>query len=142
VQVKVLVLGGGGREHALAWKLSQSPLCDTLYCAPGNPGIIEESNVSGAPELNVSDHEAVVSFCQDNSIGLVVVGPELPLVEGLTDSLKSANLCTFGPSKKAAQLEGSKVFMKVCMTLHSGRLLASSLGLQDARGRCTNVLRR
>jgi hypothetical protein len=113
VQVNVLVVGGGGREHALAWKLSQSPLCKTLYCAPGNPGIFMEANISGTPDLNVNDHEAVVSFCHHKGIGLVVVGPEQPLVEGLVDALKYENICTFGPSKNAAQLEGSKVFMKV-----------------------------
>ena len=104
-----MLLGSGGREHALAWKLKQSPLCDTLYGAPGNPGIGEEAILV---ELDISDHGAVVRFCADHHIGLVVVGPETPLVDGLADSLNVAAVPVFGPSKKAAQLEGSKGFTK------------------------------
>ena len=104
-----MLLGSGGREHALAWKLKQSQLCDTLYGAPGNPGIGEEAILV---ELDISDHGAVVRFCADHHIGLVVVGPETPLVDGLADSLNIAAVPVFGPSKKAAQLEGSKGFTK------------------------------
>jgi phosphoribosylamine---glycine ligase len=107
--MNILLLGSGGREHALAWKLKQSPFCDTLYAAPGNPGIAEEAELV---ELDVSNHEAVVRFCTGHDIGLVVVGPETPLVDGLADSLDAALVPVFGPSKRAAQLEGSKGFTK------------------------------
>jgi phosphoribosylamine---glycine ligase len=107
--LNILLIGSGGREHALAWRLSQSPECDTLYAAPGNPGIGE---VASLVDLDVKDHAAVVHFCVDHDIGLVVIGPEAPLVDGLADSLAVAEIPTFGPSAKAAQLEGSKSFTK------------------------------
>jgi phosphoribosylamine---glycine ligase len=107
--LNILLIGSGGREHALAWRLSQSPECDTLYAAPGNPGIGE---VASLVDLDVKDHAAVVHFCADHDIGLVVIGPEAPLVDGLADSLAVAKIPTFGPSAKAAQLEGSKSFTK------------------------------
>jgi phosphoribosylamine---glycine ligase len=107
--MNILLIGSGGREHALAWKLAQSPLCDTLYAAPGNPGIGEEAELV---DLNPSDHAAVITFCAGHGIGLVVVGPEAPLVDGLGDSLREAGVPVFGPSKAAAQLEGSKSFTK------------------------------
>ena len=112
VQVNVLIVGGGGREHALAWKLGQSPDCSSLYCAPGNPEISIEPNVTTLPDLSISNHGEVVSFCKSNGVGLVVVGPEAPLVEGLVDTLTEAGVPAFGPTKAAAQLEGSKAFMK------------------------------
>jgi phosphoribosylamine--glycine ligase len=104
-----LLIGSGGREHALAWRLSQSPNCDTLYAAPGNPGIAEVATLVG---LDVKDHAAVVAFCAEHDVGLVVIGPEAPLVDGLADSLNQAAVPVFGPSAKAAQLEGSKSFTK------------------------------
>ncbi len=104
-----MLIGSGGREHALAWKLAQSPSCDILYAAPGNPGIAEEAELV---ELNIADHNAIISFCAGHDIGLVVVGPEGPLVDGLGDSLRDAGVPVFGPSKAAAQLEGSKGFTK------------------------------
>jgi phosphoribosylamine---glycine ligase len=107
--MNILLLGCGGREHALAWKLAQSPLCDTLYASPGNPGISEEAVLV---DLDVRDHGAITGFCADHDIGLVVIGPETPLVDGLADSLSLAAVPVFGPSKKAAQLEGSKGFTK------------------------------
>jgi len=107
--VNVLLIGGGGREHALAWKLKQSPLLDRLYCAPGNAGI---DSVAECVALDVPDHEAVARFCQDKDIGLVVIGPEAPLVAGLADDLAAKGLKVFGPSRQAAQLEGSKGFTK------------------------------
>jgi len=107
--VKVLLIGGGGREHALAWKLRQSPLLDRLYCAPGNAGIEE---LADYVELDVADHEAVIRFCRQSDIGLVVIGPEAPLVAGLADALVAAGIKVFGPSRDAAQLEGSKGFTK------------------------------
>jgi len=107
--VNVLLIGGGGREHALAWKLAQSPLLGTLYCAPGNAGI---AAVAELVTLDVSDHGAVAAFCNDKEIGLVVVGPEAPLVAGLADDLEAQGIKVFGPSKAASQLEGSKGFTK------------------------------
>jgi phosphoribosylamine---glycine ligase len=107
--MNILLIGSGGREHALAWKLAQSPMCDTLYAAPGNPGIAEEATCVA---LDVSDHAAVILFCEDHDIGLVVVGPEGPLVDGLASSLEIAEIPVFGPSREAAQLEGSKGFTK------------------------------
>jgi len=107
--MNILLLGSGGREHALAWKLAQSPLCEKLYAAPGNPGIAEEAEVVS---LDLTDHGAVIAFCEAQRIGLVVVGPEAPLVDGLTDSLRGAGVSVFGPSRLAAQLEGSKGFTK------------------------------
>jgi len=103
------LLGSGGREHALAWKLAQSNGLDTLYAAPGNPGIAQHATCVG---LNATDHAAVVAFVKDHDIGLVVVGPEAPLVDGLADSLRAEGVPVFGPSKAAAQLEGSKGFTK------------------------------
>jgi phosphoribosylamine--glycine ligase len=105
----VLLIGGGGREHALAWKLKQSPLLGTPYCAPGNAGIAE---IAETLSLDVGDHGAVASFCREKDIGLVVIGPEAPLVAGLTDDLEAQGIRVFGPSRAAAQLEGSKGFTK------------------------------
>ncbi len=107
--MNILLIGGGGREHALAWKLAQSPLCDKLYAAPGNPGVAEHAELVA---FDVADHGAVIAFCKSQAIGLVVVGPEAPLVDGLGDSLRAAGFSVFGPSKAAAQLEGSKGFTK------------------------------
>jgi phosphoribosylamine---glycine ligase len=107
--MNILLIGSGGREHALAWKLAQSQLCDTLYAAPGNPGIAEEAELV---DLNVADHGAVVAFCAGHDVGLVVVGPEGPLVDGLCNSLRDAGVAVFGPNRNAAQLEGSKSFTK------------------------------
>jgi phosphoribosylamine--glycine ligase len=107
--MNVLLIGGGGREHALAWKLKQSPLLDKLYCAPGNAGI---AAVADCVKLDVADHAAVVRFCQEKEIGLAVIGPEAPLVAGLADELEAEGIKVFGPSREAAQLEGSKGFTK------------------------------
>jgi len=107
--MNVLLIGSGGREHALAWKLSASPLLTKLYCAPGNGGIAE---VAECTPLAVADHTAVIRFCTDNGIDFVVVGPEAPLVAGLVDDLTTAGIKCFGPTQAAAQLEGSKGFTK------------------------------
>ena len=107
--MNVLLIGGGGREHALAWKLKQSPLLDRLYCAPGNAGI---ETVAQCVALDMADHAAIIQFCKDNAIGLVVIGPEAPLVAGLADDLEAKGLKVFGPSREAAKLEGSKGFTK------------------------------
>jgi phosphoribosylamine---glycine ligase len=107
--MNILLIGSGGREHALAWKISGSPLCDRLMIAPGNPGTSQcGTNVA----LDPSDHQAVVAFCRAEAIDLVVVGPEAPLVAGLVDHLAAAGIKAFGPRKAAAQLEGSKAFTK------------------------------
>jgi phosphoribosylamine--glycine ligase len=107
--MNILLLGGGGREHALAWKLAQSPLCTQLYAAPGNPGIAEHATLV---DIDAADHRAVMDFCIRHSIGLVVIGPEAPLVDGLADNLRTMGIAVFGPNKKPAQLEGSKGFTK------------------------------
>ncbi len=107
--MNILIIGSGGREHALAWAIDKSPLCEALYAAPGNAGI---ASVATCVDLDVGDHGAVVAFCQKNSIGFVVIGPEAPLVAGLADDLSRAGIGHFGPSAAAAQLEGSKGFTK------------------------------
>jgi phosphoribosylamine---glycine ligase len=107
--LNVLLIGGGGREHALAWKLKQSPLLDNLYCAPGNAGI---AAVAQIVPLDLGDHAAVGRLCEEKQIGLVIIGPEAPLVEGLTDDLERQGIRVFGPSQAAARLEGSKGFTK------------------------------
>jgi phosphoribosylamine--glycine ligase len=107
--MNVLLIGSGGREHALAWKLAQSARLGKLYAAPGNPGIAQHAELV---EMDVTDHETVIGFCRRQQIGLVVVGPEAPLVAGLGDDLRAAGIPVFGPDKAAAQLEGSKGFTK------------------------------
>jgi phosphoribosylamine--glycine ligase len=107
--MNVLLLGSGGREHALAWRLAASPMLTRLYAAPGNPGIAKEAELVA---LDVADHAAVARFCQEKKIDLVVVGPEAPLVAGIADDLRAKGIRVFGPSKAAAQLEGSKGFTK------------------------------
>ncbi len=107
--MNILLLGSGGREHALAWKIAASPLTDKLYCAPGNAGIAQEAKIAA---LDITDHAAVIAFCREARIDFVVVGPEAPLVAGIVDELEAAGFKTFGPSRKAAQLEGSKGFTK------------------------------
>lgn len=106
----VLILGGGGREHALAWKIAQSELVDTLYCAPGNAGIAGVATCVG--DLDIEDGAAVVAFARQNAIGFVVVGPEAPLAAGVADALRAAEIGVFGPDRDAAQLEASKAFTK------------------------------
>ena len=117
VDLKVLVVGGGGREHALCFALKRSPSTSEVHCAPGNAGIRQSGDAVCHPELDVRDSEAVVSFCRQRGIDLVVVGPELPLVCGLVDDLTDAGIAAFGPTQEAAQLEASKTFMKhICST--------------------------
>ena len=107
--MRVLLIGSGGREHALAWSFSASPLLTKLFAAPGNAGICE---VAECVTLDLSDHGTVVDFCKSHNLDLVVVGPEAPLVAGIVDALEEAGIRAFGPSKQAAQLEGSKGFTK------------------------------
>jgi phosphoribosylamine--glycine ligase len=107
--VNILLLGSGGREHALAWKIAASPLVDRLFCAPGNAGIAHEAECVG---LDIADHTAVIAFCRTHGIDFVVVGPETPLCAGIIDELEAAGIKAFGPSAAAARLEGSKGFTK------------------------------
>jgi phosphoribosylamine--glycine ligase len=112
--MNVLLIGSGGREHALAWKMAASPLVQRLICAPGNAGIAQECEVAA---LDPADHDAVVAFCRAQAIDFVVVGPETPLCAGIVDDLAAAGIKAFGPSKAAARLEGSKSFTKdLCRT--------------------------
>ncbi len=107
--MNILLLGSGGREHALAWKLAASPLVERLFCAPGNAGIARDCELVA---LDTADHAAVIAFCEAKKIDLVVVGPEAPLCAGIVDDLTAAGIKAFGPSRAAAQLEGSKGFTK------------------------------
>ena len=107
--MNILLLGSGGREHALAWKIAGSPLLTKLWCAPGNAGIAREAE---CVVLDIADHAAVIGFCKTNKVDLVVVGPEAPLAAGIVDDLAAGGIKAFGPSKAAAQLESSKGFTK------------------------------
>jgi len=107
--MNILLLGSGGREHALAWKMAASPLTDRLFCAPGNAGIAREAE---CVDLDIADHAAVITFCRANGVDFVVVGPEGPLCAGIVDELEAAGIKAFGPSRAAARLEGSKGFTK------------------------------
>ena len=119
--MNILLLGSGGREHALAWKLAQSPSCSKLFAAPGNPGIAQHAQLVA---LDSGDHLAIVDFCRAEQVGLVVIGPEQPLVDGLADSLRDEGIAVFGPGRDAARLEGSKGFTK---------LLCARAGIPTAR---------
>jgi phosphoribosylamine--glycine ligase len=114
--MNVLLIGSGGREHALAATLAQSPAMGKLYAAPGNPGIAEVAELA---VLDPADHRAVVDFCRRQAIGLVVIGPEAPLVDGLADNLRAMGVSVFGPNRIPAQLEGSKGFTKDLCARHS-----------------------
>ena len=114
--MNILLLGSGGREHALAWKIAASPLTTKLWCAPGNAGIAREAE---CVPLDIADHAAVIAFCRANKVDFVVVGPEAPLVAGIVDDLEAADFRTFGPVKAAAQLEGSKGFTKDLCKAHN-----------------------
>lgn len=106
--INILIIGSGGREHTLAWKIAQSPKCGKLYAMPGNPGIEEVAEC-------INDNQAIINFAKEHDIELVVIGPEAPLVNGLVDELTAAGIKAFGPTKSAAQLEGSKIFAKDLM---------------------------
>src|SRR5947207_6733507 len=107
--MNILLLGSGGREHALAWKIAGSPLVDRFWCAPGNAGIAGEAELV---ILDITDHASVIGFCKAFAVDLVVVGPEAPLIAGIVDDLEAAGIKAFGPTRAAAQLEGSKGFTK------------------------------
>lgn len=114
--MKILVVGGGGREHAICWKLSKEASVDKIYCAPGNAGI---SNVAQCIDIQDSDIENLLNFAKENKIDLTIVGPEIPLVAGIVDKFEKEGLKIFGPNKKCAQLEGSKSFSKDFMIRHN-----------------------
>ena len=114
--MKILVVGGGGREHAICWKLSNEKNVEKIYCAPGNPGIAE---VAECVNIGDSDIDKLAKFAKENEIDITVVGPEVPLVMGITDVFESQGLKVFGPNKKCARLEGSKAFSKDFMTRHN-----------------------
>ena len=109
--MNVLMIGSGGREHALAWKLAQSTSVETVFVAPGNAGTANEPSCRNV-DINPSDFGALAQFARDNNCGLTVVGPEAPLVDGIVDHFSSEGLACFGPTAAAAQLEGSKAFTK------------------------------
>src|SRR2546427_1053786 len=113
--MKVLLVGGGGREHALAWKIAQSPLVDAVFAAPGNPGI---ARLASCVDISVDSHDELVAFARRERIDLTVVGPEVPLVAGLADRLAAPRLIVFGPSARAAALEGAQVFAENLMLRH------------------------
>ena len=110
--MKILLVGGGGREHALAWKMSQSGLCERLWAAPGNPGIAEEGE---CVDISADDTSAIVGFAKDNGVGMVVVGPEGPLAAGLADDVRGAGILCFGPSAQGARIEADKAYAKDLM---------------------------
>ena len=114
--MKILVVGGGGREHAICWKLSKEANVDKIYCAPGNAGIL---NVAQCIDIQDSDIENLLKFAKENKIDLTIVGPEIPLVAGIVDKFEKEGLKIFGPNKKCAQLEGSKSFSKDFMIRHN-----------------------
>ena len=115
--MNILVIGSGGREHALAWKAAQSPLASMVYVAPGNAGTATENNMQNV-DINAEDIDALLSFAMENDIGLTIVGPEATLVEGIVDIFRDNGLKIFGPNKAAAQLEGSKAFTKDFLARH------------------------
>ncbi len=108
--MNILILGGGGREHAIAWAVAQNPKCDRLFAAPGNAGIAALATI--VPDLDILDGDAVAAFCADTDIGFVIIGPEAPLAAGVADRLRAAGIATLGPSAAAARLEASKAFTK------------------------------
>ena len=121
--MNILVIGSGGREHTLAWKLAQSPKADKIYALPGNPGMADVAMcVEG---IAITDNASIVDFAQKHAIELVVVGPEVPLTNGLVDAVTAAGIKAFGPTQAAAQIEGSKSFSKDLMGVVSAVITAS-----------------
>jgi phosphoribosylamine--glycine ligase len=113
MKLNVLLIGSGGREHALAWKFSQSVMCGEFYCAPSNAGI---KKIAKSAKINVKNHQEVINFCINEKIDFVIVGPEDPLAQGIVDDLERCGILTFGPLKAAAMLESSKDFSKqICV---------------------------
>ncbi|RSL28819.1 phosphoribosylamine--glycine ligase, partial [Salibacterium salarium] len=114
--MKVLVIGGGGREHTLAWKFAQSPTVDKVYAAPGNVGMMK---VAECINLEETDHEGLIAFAKETQVDITVVGPEAPLLEGIVNDFQEAGLTVFGPEQEAALIEGSKSFAKSFMYRHA-----------------------
>ena len=116
--MNVLITGSGGREHALAWKATKSPLVDKVFVAPGNAGTATDTGIENI-DIDVMDFESQIEFAKNNNVGLTIVGPEAPLVEGVVNAFAAAGLKCFGPSQGAAQLEGSKAFTKDFLARHN-----------------------
>lgn len=131
--MNILIIGGGGREHALAWKVARSPQADTVFVVPGNAGTALEPGVENVV-ISTDDHDALIAFAQDKDIGLTIVGPEAPLVAGVVNRFNDAGLKCFGPTQGAAQLEGSKAFSRDFMARHHipGATYATFTGVADA----------
>lgn len=136
--MKILVIGGGGREHALAWKLAQSPKVDTVFVAPGNAGTAQEAKVRN---IALSKHDELMDFCRKENIAFTVVGPEAPLAAGIVDDFRAAGLAVFGPTRAAAQLESSKDFAKAFMLRHNIPTAAHQT-FTDAAAACDYVRRK
>jgi phosphoribosylamine--glycine ligase len=134
--VKILVIGSGGRENALAWKISQSPMVSRLFCAPGNPGTMSLAENVAIPDTEI---QGLADFCADKKIDLTVVGPEVPLTLGIVDEFEERGLRIFGPSRKAAEIEGSKVFAKQFMDRH--RLPTARFKVVETPSQALRVLR-
>ena len=135
--MKVLIIGSGGREHALAWKVAQAETTSQVFVAPGNAGTLTENKVSNV-DIGVEDIAALVEFAKKESISLTIVGPEAPLVIGIVDSFAAAGLKCFGPTQGAAQLEGSKAFTKDFLAKHSIPTAAYQV-FTDADQACTYI---
>lgn len=114
--MRVLVVGGGGREHAIVWKLAQSPKVDKLYCAPGNAGIAQDAE---CVNIKAEDIEGLCTFAKEHQVDLAVIGPEVPLAMGIVDEMAAAGIRAFGPDKSCARLEASKAFTKDFLNRHS-----------------------
>lgn len=139
--MNVLIIGKGGREHTLAWKAAQSPLVDTVYAAPGNDGMADCATLVNIEE---SDHAALIAFAKEHHVGLTIIGPEVPLIEGIADEFEKAGLLVFGPSEKAAIIEGSKQFAKDLMknTAFRRRSMRRLLHLKRRKHMCGKKVRR
>lgn len=129
--LRILVVGSGGREHALVWKLKESPRAERIFCAPGNAGIAQQAECVSIPS---SDLSGLAEFAEREQIGLTVVGPEMPLAEGIVDAFQERGLRVFGPSRGAALLESSKIWCKQTLSKHNDRALLAIYRDRDERG--------
>ncbi|MCL5288584.1 MAG: hypothetical protein M1453_11410, partial [Acidobacteria bacterium] len=137
--MKILMIGGGGREHALVWKLRQSPLVEKLWCTPGNGGISHDAECIPLPPGGITDVAGLAALAESLRPDLTVVGPEAPLVNGIVDEFTQRRMKIVGPSKAAAQLEGSKVFAKQFLARHNIPT-ASTYGIHDSAGAAYSAL--